>query len=1277
MPGSAKSRVAGKSGAPPRKTQSRSAATVRAPQPTPHPAEVQKRFGNRGAMAFAEYAVEPQNVLERPAPPSLIEQGSDTAVGPAARSEHDAFGIQAPLPASEPVTETSAPDGTKEAIPATQETTAAAEDGAEPVATPGSEVAPGEAGAAGRPEQMPEQQASEDAAMGGEAGAETAAPAETVSIEANSPGGVLRQLVAAPPTQSMQAFGQANAASAEVLKKQTDEAQGQLPEMPAPTGLEQTSLTDVVKAELAKGERAPRKLDGEQSGRETAMYPTAVDAGPPAPSPTPTVLQGKEESDTERGDRELALSAQNALNNIRIVTGEIPSSAGSRPGVDMSGDADPSQMEAFQQSSDSKVTDAAAVARQDTVKDFGENDIFPPETTEILRSERQLGTKVPGAGGVDGLQIPADVAAALDQSTGPIYREKMGAQYDEYRAGEEDYHRDSTSAHSDAQRDIGNLEESARKEQLQQREGAQNLVAGYRQEWQSELDSIDEEYRGKAEKARKKHRGEIDKKRREGESKAAGHLEHAEKEAARKKRKAEEDVRREKARKRKKSGGFWGWAKRAASALVNALKKAVNFIYDNLRKAVKGLFELVKKLVLAAIELARKAIVGLIKAYGAILKGFVSIALAAFPETAERIKAKIDGAVDSAVTAVNTAADMLKKGVAAIIDFLAETIDSLLGLIQDIYNGILTVVGMIISGEFKELLEKLGHLVTAARMAPSRFETAAYEELLGGNLDEPLSPMELAQAGITPKVPGSEDAKAGPMPSSPWTQQNVGVDAVGHNMQLSPELATELLARLGGDGTLEFGESSDPDRSMAAIMGEVKGQEPDSGSKEQKNPPDGLTPRQRAEVKWKIMKSGLAKWWQENKGLVIAGAVAAIVGGIAALILSGGAILGAIPPIMAVLGPIFVGASIAMIATRVRDYVKQSWAGDVQEGSKSLAKGLAAGAVELISLITFKAGAAVLKGGKLAARAGMKAIKGTTRAVSRAVVSSTKYAVSKGKVLFKGIANSGIGRRVKSVREMGERLLARTRFRKFRIVLKGRRFRLEGFINPWVLLHDGTLEEVSFKGKGRSELGQKRTVNVRGVDEEAFVVGVRNKPSGFVDDLLAKSKTDAGKLDNAELFKRLKEADPEDAKALLGHLDRLGFSSTTDAMRKSVQGKDYTDPFDNITRKANDTPKVGEAMEPDHVFPVSKMLDLPGFQELTKAQKKMIVHDTIGLGNIEALPKSLNRSKGNLPGNKWKTALGKDIDEAYQAALQNKQDLIQRKIEAKIREFLAENAAGT
>ncbi|NJM23480.1 MAG: hypothetical protein HC907_35040 [Richelia sp. SM1_7_0] len=202
----------------------------------------------------------------------------------------------------------------------------------------------------------------------------------------------------------------------------------------------------------------------------------------------------------------------------------------------------------------------------------------------------------------------------------------------------------------------------------------------------------------------------------------------------------------------------------------------------------------------------------------------------------------------------------MKKAVAAVLDFLASTLDSLLKLIQDIYNGIFTVIGMIIRGEFAELMKRLANLVNAAKAAPGQFETAGYEELLGGNFDEPLSPMELAQAGISPgggsANSGGQGGATEEMPSSPWSEANIGVDAVEHNMELSPELSAELMQKTNGEGEVEIADSNDATRTMDGVMSEVTGGKEGEG-KEQKNPDDGLSPRQRAEIRWNIMKQGI------------------------------------------------------------------------------------------------------------------------------------------------------------------------------------------------------------------------------------------------------------------------------------------------------------------------------------------------------------------------------------------------------------------------------------
>ena len=425
------------------------------------------------------------------------------------------------------------------------------------------------------------------------------------------------------------------------------------------------------------------------------------------------------------------------------------------------------------------------------------------------------------------------------------------------------------------------------------------------------------------------------------------------------------------------------------------------------------------------------------------------------------------------------------------LDFLASTIDKLLSLIQGIYNGLLTVIGMLINGDIKELLAKLKNLVDAAMTAPGQFESAAYEELLGGNMDQPLSPMELQQAAAAgyslPNAPDQQTAgaEAEQLPGPPWSTENVGVQQVFTGMELSPELAQQIMSQTGGDGEVTFGESDDPARSMESILGlspDAQGNAESAQSGAQATLDDGLSPRQRAGAKWAIMKKGVSDWWSKNWPVVIGGGVLAVGGFIAANILTGGAITAALPAIMGVIGPLFLGMAVAQIGGHVQDYITKAWGGDIAGGGKSLAKGLAAGVIELISTLTLKAGSAALKGAKNIAKGAMRMAKGAANVARK----SGQYILKQGKVLLKGITDGAIGRASKSLGGLSKRLLGRTKFRGFRIKVKSRRFRLEGKINPWVRIAEGSLPE----GKKGYDLGDGRHLEVKsGKPKDARVNG--------------------------------------------------------------------------------------------------------------------------------------------------------------------------------------------
>jgi hypothetical protein len=655
------------------------------------------------------------------------------------------------------------------------------------------------------------------------------------------------------------------------------------------------------------------------------------------------------------------------------------------------------------------------------------------------------------------------VARGLDASVGPVFSQRVAERTAEYDTGEQKFHDDATAAHGKAREDISGLEQQARDEQVAAQKEAKGEVAKQRGEWRRELDDTEKDFAGKSASAKDDHLKKVEQEKKKGEDLADKHYADAEAKATAERLDAQKKAEQKKREANESSGGFWGWVRKKARQLVDLLKDAINFIYDNLRKAVKFAFDLAKKLALAALDLARRAIVGLIHVFGEVLKGLVSIALAAFPEIAKRINDKIDAAVDKAVSAVNAVAGWLSSAITAVLDFLSSTLDSLLGLIQSIYNGILTVVGMLISGEFQELLTRIGWLIDAARMVPDTFETAALEELLGGDLDQPMSPLELAAAKVP--LPGAEGSapptRLDPtaLPTAPWTEANVGVDRVATGFQLSPELASEATERADpNSGVYELASSSDGTRTMESVVAEATGQTTEVAP--EKLPDDGLTPRGRAEIRWTMMKDAIAKWWSDNWGKVIAGAAAAILGFIALNIVTGGAISAAIPAIMGVLGPLFIGLTVMKIAEHVKNYVEKAWNGDIRGGGKALSHALAAGAIELIMYLTFKVGEAAAGGAKAIVKGAVKGAAKLAKGVVSIISKGLKWVLEQGKILFRGLAESGLGRRLAKLKELGEQLLEHLRFSKFRIRVQGAWFALEAYINPWIVIAEGRIDIV-------------------------------------------------------------------------------------------------------------------------------------------------------------------------------------------------------------------------
>jgi hypothetical protein len=131
----------------------------------------------------------------------------------------------------------------------------------------------------------------------------------------------------------------------------------------------------------------------------------------------------------------------------------------------------------------------------------------------------------------------------------------------------------------------------------------------------------------------------------------------------------------------------------------------------------------------------------------------------------------------------------------------------------------------------------------------------------------------------------------------------------------------------------------------------------------------------------------------------------------------------------------------------------------------------------------------------------------------------------------------------------------------------------------------------------------------------------------------------------------------------------IDISSTTPAMRRAVQRKRWT----NIDGTLAD-PIPGE-MEADHIFPVSRIMQLPGFFQLRPDDMTRILQWDI---NIQPLPSWLNQSKGQLLADQWHTVLLNNprfqqprVTAGFINALAQQQALMRQRLQSEIRRTLS------
>jgi hypothetical protein len=1021
-------------------------------QPSPqNPAEalaLQATYGNAAVARAAAPApaVPPQPSPAAPSPenppaPAPVEE--EPAAGPpAAQAPPSPQGAPAPS-AQEPAA----------AAPAAAPEPAGAAAGGAPAAAPAPAEQPtGGGGGAGGPG------GGGGAAGGGGGGG--AAP-EAPALDAGSAESLLQSLRSVPASAFSQAVGMAEAETAGLQTREMEALAASLPKTDWPPAGMPHRLAPAQPAPTAvEGGEAPEMEAGGGQGAPPETEPSETTGALPAAQVSASVQEPEVEEEGSWWDW-LWNAVRSFLSRLPTSDPNLSTSAGERPALELSGDADPAHMTAHQEASQATAQDARTRADAAVLGDFGENDIYPVVTPETLSPSYQPGGPAGAAGGgppAGAPAVPAEALAAFNQAAAAPLSEKVAEQAESYRAQKEEAESRSESARLDAEAQVAAETERARAEQDGMRERARGEVDGYRRSWEEENQALQDEFDVQSEARRREVDQQIEDQTRATDEQVETELSRAEQQAEDERIRAEEEAADKKREAENQSEGFWESVKGGISAYFEGLKQIVNAIFDGLRWLVRNILELAKQLVLAIIELARIVIVGLIFVFGEVLKGLVTVLLFAFPETAARWREAIDGAVETTIGWVNTAAEALKAFYTFIYDFLATTLDMLLRFVQVGWTVILEILRLLATGELDELLAILETFAGAMWDGMGMVEGEIYRELLGFDLTKDLGPQLLGGEGGPAgerETPG-EEAAGDPANIAFLLQDGIRGDQVVVSPAGEVEADEDLLDELDlEDGQeMSLGEDNDPERSSEAVIRELleplADRGPGTGAPEEGATEAGQDPLaqeaaaldpemsaivaraftaetrgERLSVVKDLVWAGLKRYWREtiepNLWWIIPTAIVTIAAVIALEIVTEGAITAVLIPLLQIIAGAMLAHDLAKMAGHMTVFLERGMAKDRAGAAQAFAKALATGVVAVLMLLLFEiVGQALKVVGKIFARA--------ARAIATGVAKGAKVVggavVRGGKALVQGVLY--IGRLAVRAAKVTARLVGRS-----------------------------------------------------------------------------------------------------------------------------------------------------------------------------------------------------------------------------------------------------------
>lgn len=634
--------------------------------------------------------------------------------------------------------------------------------------------------------------------------------------------------------------------------------------------------------------------------------------------------------------------------------------------------------------------------------------------------------------------------------------------------------------------------------------------------------------------------------------------------------------------------------KQFVKAVIDTLKAAVNAIIDAVRDAVVGLIKVFGEVLKALVNVALAAFPELAKKINALIDKAVDAAVDVVNKLAEGLKKVVDALLDALGAVLDFILSAYQAIYNAIIDALKFLTVGLIKIIEGLANlGEAAAMSPLYTiGALSE--EALGSDVTSPLPNIERDdnEIAAFAAKYGPADETGVVTSSADINGLDSKQRLSDDDVVTETPCPVQLEPELIAQA---RMQMGGKDTLEL-GGAGGDAVTTsalrdevFGQPVANVQAPGTSAGPAAGKtEPDwlhmsDDAKldyhiEQmgKKPPEDINPKEpkakpendpgipiemktgklsipkRLAFAGRQMIAGMKMFWEQHKVAIIASLVGAfVVGGVVAFFTGGAGLLVLLEVLMDIMALYFAVDAIANASGAVLDYLKQGWAGQIVKAAKSLAKSIAIVIVNFLLDYVLEGVGEVLKSIKNAIK-GTKAFEKVSKIASNIGERATKLLSKAGESRFGGAIvkngkyvltsiEKGVGKGIKKLEELREKILRKFGFKRIWLEKHGLRIELWAEFNAKILLWRMDEEE---------EVKDLRVVEDK-VAEDILKNAKKEKP-------IVGHEFEAGKgergvlldLEGNEFTESYKEMNDAQRKAMRERLQKM----TDDERRKLITG---------------------------------------------------------------------------------------------------------------------------